>query len=161
MRRWLKGCKGDLTDITLIGYSEGAATVATLLSNLADDPTFLADTNVREQLTAAFLLEVPTGTDFAVLNWDGRNMVNLPRRLADAGMGKVKLGDIWNMGSKVHLPGPILGWEAHSYPYGDIRWRDFPPDNPVAQWALTFTIHHPDVRTSPHTLETIRKVMSR
>jgi hypothetical protein len=91
-----------LTDIKLVGYSEGAATVAAYLSNTS---------SINDNLTAAFMLERPT--------WPlpGYNpLINVPEKLKEADLTKIILADIWNNASIVHNS-PISNWLGYSHPY--------------------------------------------
>lgn len=105
--------EGDLTNIKLVGFSEGAATIGTLLANVADNPNYM--TNVRDELKLAMLLECPTGplTERGIHNYDWTRLNNLPDRLTAAG-AKRQLGDAWNSASMVHRT-KLDGWNSYSY----------------------------------------------
>jgi hypothetical protein len=94
-----------LTDIKLVGYSEGAATVA----------SYLADTdNINENLTAAFMLERPTWGWPVISGYNP--FINVPEKVEQAKPGII-MADIWNTASIVHNS-PIDDWgERYSYPY--------------------------------------------
>jgi hypothetical protein len=128
--------RGDLKDITLIGFSEGAATVGTFLSNLADNPD-LVSSDISDELHAAILLECPTGSlpSLVILNYDSNNLNNLPERLRDTGFA-INLADIWNTASLAHLTGALPGWELMSFTYNSLAGYNpaahllMPPGNP-------------------------------
>jgi len=109
----------DLTDIKIIGHSEGAAAIVTVLDKLANDDNFLAETNVRDELEAAVMLDCPTGIFHNLVDgWEDNRYNNLPDRLKGAEMGHVKLLDVWNDASPAHMPGPMPGWyPGITFPY--------------------------------------------
>jgi len=113
------------TDVKLLGFSEGAATVGAFLSQLASDP---AGTQARMGLTkatdivAAVLFECPVST-VSSLRGNGLNrgmLEDLPGNLARARF-KIRLSDVWNKASIVH-GGSLSGWEGHSYSYDSRSW---------------------------------------
>ncbi len=115
-----------LTDIKLIGHSEGAAAIITVLDKIANDDTFLADTNIRSELQAAITIEAPTiglglEADNFVLGWDQDRYDNLPLELYGKGIG-VELLDIWNEVSLVHSTCPMPGWSDYSWSYSSATW---------------------------------------
>ncbi|MBI4331763.1 MAG: RHS repeat-associated core domain-containing protein [Chloroflexi bacterium] len=103
----------DYTDIKIMGHSEGAATVGTLMAELADNPNILPE-SVRNQLRAVFLLETPTGlANLGVRNFNFFELSDLPRRLGNV-RGGIIIADIYNSASKVHDM-MIPGWEGNTY----------------------------------------------
>ena len=142
---------GSYTDIKLIGFSEGAAAVGVMLSELAKGS--LGD-NVQsvlsEELEAAFLLETPAGFNRvaagAVRGFEEADVNGLPKKLRTSGYD-VTLGDIWVRESLVHQSIPIYGWEDCAYSYNSIspmwgldQWWAFP-----LRAILTPTAFHSDV----------------
>jgi RHS repeat-associated protein len=123
---------GALTDIKLVGYSEGAATVATFLSNLADNP---GSCNNFSDLTAAFLLETPTWGTTLPHNYDPGCLNDLPSRLKG-----VTLADIWNTNSGVHISGILPGWEKD---VNSFRYDSFTP-----QESQMFAMLAPEAQSS-------------
>jgi len=108
------------TDVKLLGHSEGAATVAAFLSELANDPVAAAEkmgaTKISD-IKAAVLLECPTnqkGFEHIPLTL-GSSMNNLPGRLIGANLG-IRVADVWDKGSLAH-GGQAPGWEGYSHPY--------------------------------------------
>jgi RHS repeat-associated protein len=123
--------KGDLTDIKLIGFSEGAATVGTFLANIADNREYAA--SYRGELRSAMLLECPTGpgTFTRLDNYNYSKLNDLPKRLKNANV-KISIGDAWNSASIVHRTTPSgEGWNRYSY---DSR-----------SWALRMLDHIPNI----------------
>ena len=115
------------TDVKLLGFSEGAATVGAFLSQLASDP---AGTQARmgstkaTDIAAAVLFECPAST-LSSLRGNGfdRSMLNkLPDRLAKAKLN-IRLSDVWNKASIVH-GGSLSGWGGHSYSYDSRPWYE-------------------------------------
>jgi RHS repeat-associated protein len=105
----------ELTDIKIIGHSEGAAATINVLDRLTRDPDYLAGINVRNELTAAVMLDAPTGiSDLFVDDWDDVAYNGLPARMNQAGMGDVKLLDVWNTASIVHSTGVMPGWNQYN-----------------------------------------------
>jgi RHS repeat-associated protein len=135
---------GEYTDIKLIGHSEGAATVAKVLDKIAEDDSFLADTDVRDELAAAVLLDCPTGwVDFFVLNWDDAALVNLPQRLSDKGIS-MDFADIYT--TWIHSV-TREGWEGYSHKisvegrYARLRHSNICTDEDALQiMQVTFEI---------------------
>jgi len=105
---------GDLTDIKLIGHSEGAATVGKYLSNLSYNKEY-ASQYVQDELRSAILLECPTGaSDTFVYNFNAEvDLYYLPARMANTDVD-IKLSDQWNVGSIAHASGILPGWEGNS-----------------------------------------------
>jgi hypothetical protein len=113
---------GQLTDIKIIGHSEGGAAIVTVLDQLANDDSFLAETNVRDELKAAIMLETPT---VPLIGWNPSRYNNLPQELVDVGMD-VQLLDVWNEASPAHMIGTMPGWGAGNTYSHDTRnpWLD-------------------------------------
>lgn len=112
-----------LTDIKIIGFSEGAATLAQFLAELVEDPG-IVDSRFLEELTAAILIECPTGaSDIWVNGWDDSVMEGLPQALHNVeGLEDLIVADIWNAASIVHNGGVKAGWEDYSFSYCSIPW---------------------------------------
>jgi len=112
-----------LTDIRLIGFSEGAGAIGKFLSMLADNPN-IVPASVRQQLRAAVMLEAPTGTAASAYAYGfARSDVNdVPGNLARAGID-INLADIWNTASIVH-GGQLKGWKAYSRSYDSRPWLE-------------------------------------
>jgi len=110
-----------LTDIKLVGFSEGAATVGVLLSDLADGRSTLSPSIVGE-LRAAVMLECPTGLgqQLAIRGYDDRSLYDLPGRLEKARID-IDIADIYNSASVVH-GGPLPGWEGRTFSYDSRPW---------------------------------------
>jgi RHS repeat-associated protein len=107
---------GDYHDIKLIGHSEGALAIVSVLDAMADIPTLLP--NARNEIKAAVMLDAPTGIAGSfVSGFDQSDYNNLPGRLNKADM-KTGLLDVWNEASPVHSPGPMPGWDdSNTYSY--------------------------------------------
>ncbi|MDD4860352.1 MAG: RHS repeat-associated core domain-containing protein, partial [Dehalococcoidales bacterium] len=107
-----------LTNIKLVGFSEGGATVAKLLSNLASNPDTSLAQQMRKELKGAFILETPNTFRAGPLigNYSPRDLLSLPDKLHREGFNIV-LADIWNVFSVFHSPDPTEGWKDYSYPY--------------------------------------------
>ena len=113
------------TDVKLLGFSEGAATVGAFLSQLASDP---AGTQARmgstkaTDIVAAVLFECPASTVSSLRGngFDRSMLTNLPKRLAEARL-KIGLSDVWNKASIVH-GGALSGWKGYSYSYDSRSW---------------------------------------
>lgn len=120
---------GELTDIKLIGHSEGACAIVTVLDKLAKDDSYLADTNVRDELQAAVMLEGITGwTDVnmpfldTISGWDEDAYNDLPMRLAVVAPQALLL-DVWNKASVVHSQGRMPGWnKSNTFSYDSRPW---------------------------------------
>jgi hypothetical protein len=121
------------TDVKLFGFSEGAATVATFLWQLANDPQGtgekMGSTPISE-IKAAVLFECPNNHisrffgDFDTSDpptFHGLN--NIPDKLSNAKLD-IRLADVWNTASIVH-GGTAKGWEglSHSYDSRDVPQR--------------------------------------
>jgi RHS repeat-associated protein len=159
---------GGLTDIKIIGHSEGAAATALVLDTLAKNNGFIGETDVGSELTAAFLLDAPTGIGdmFVKPGFFDINSAynNLPRDIHNvASMQNVILADIWNTASLVHAPYTMPGWTGYSYPYDSRSWWDTILTAPIFPWYLpaqgigTIASYHNDPRTSEHTLKIIQQ----
>ena len=111
-----------LEDIKLIGFSEGAAAVITVLDKLANDDSFLDYTNVRDVLSAAITIESITlqGSSLRVKGWDENRYNNLPQRLSKVARN-AQLLDVWNEASFVHSHA-AQGWEKNSLSYDSRPW---------------------------------------
>lgn len=166
---------GELTDIKIVGHSEGAAATAVVLDQLANDNSYLANTNVRNQLTAAFLLDAPTGiSDFFVRGPSiNRAYHDLPAEVhAHPSMREMKMADIWNTASIVHSPGQMSGWEYHSYSYDSRSWVEkafsfslsFLCPGPIPGYSYSDIIgtafkYHGDPLASDYTIDVIKNLL--
>jgi hypothetical protein len=159
---------GELTDIKIIGHSEGAAATAVVLDKLAKNNGFIGETNVGVELTAAFLLDAPTGIGDLFVGpgcFDiNHAYYNLPRDIHNVpSMREVILADIWNTASLVHAHGNMPGWNGYSHPYDSRAWWDTILTVPVFPWYLaaqgvgTLVSYHNDPRTSEYTIKTIQQ----
>jgi hypothetical protein len=109
----------ELTDIKLIGHSEGAAAIITVLDNLAQTGGYIGGKNIGDELTAAITIDAPTvmGADSVVDGWDVDRYNKLPDRLTRGGMN-VQLLDVWNEASIAHSTCTMPGWgEQNTYSY--------------------------------------------
>jgi RHS repeat-associated protein len=123
----------ELTDIKLIGHSEGASAIVNVLDRLSHEDEFLDDTNVRDQLEAAVMLEGLSGMSGLVVDgWDPWTYNNLPADLAEKNIN-VRLMDIWNGSSAyVHSIGTMPGWDwTNSWTYYTQVWDFGAHANPL------------------------------
>jgi len=149
--------QGDLTDIKLIGFSEGAATVGTFLARLAENPNIVSS-SVRSELRSAILMDCPTGTgqSLAMWNYDSAALNKLPQHLADARID-ISLADVWNRASMVH-GGQLPGWKGVSFSYDSRPWyeqaftRAAGPVGAIYRGARTMSYHN-DVPRSGYALK--------
>jgi len=107
----------ELTDIKLIGFSEGAAAIGTFLSRLADDLNIISS-SARDELSAAILLECPSGIggSIFVTDYGVRTLYDLPSELKEAGIN-ISLANIYNEASMATTFPGLRGWGdvTHSY----------------------------------------------
>ena len=161
---------GDYKDIKIIGHSEGAAATAIVLDRMANDSSYLANTNVRDELTAAFLLDAPTGISDFFVGGPSINSAynNLPAEVhANTSMGNVILADIWNTASIVHSLGDMPGWERNSHSYDSRSWWEqtlsyFSPELlPGYSYfdLLNTGRYHSDPLTSDYTIDVIHYLL--
>jgi RHS repeat-associated protein len=160
---------GKYQDIKIIGHSEGALATAKVLDEIAKNK----DTRLSNTLTAAFLLDAPTGfiADQLVFGNSDSIYYDLPRRLHSVqGMENVQLLDIWNIASCVHFPHAMPGWSENSISY-DSRpfWLQVIcsscPDLIYAygrgygldDFIGTLISYHDDPRTSSFVFDTIQR----
>ncbi|MBN2543353.1 RHS repeat-associated core domain-containing protein [bacterium] len=138
---------GDLTDIKLIGHSEGAAAIITVLDKLANDDNYLADTNVRNELQAAVMVEGITGILHNVVQgWEDNRYNDLPGRLAKKAPNATLL-DVWNAASIVHSTGRMPGWSKSNTYFYNSSWLGshmhwfFGPIGLLGRWGMTLKYH--------------------
>ena len=152
----------ELTAIKIIGHSEGAAATINVLDRLTGDPDYLAGTNVRNELTAAVLLDAPTGiSDFLVDDWDDAAYNDLPARMNQAGMGDVKLLDVCNTASVAHFSGIMPGWnEYNTYYYSSQPGLNRNSLLGLFTSLVNFGQYHGDPRINPAIISMINTVIS-
>jgi RHS repeat-associated protein len=154
----------QLTDIKLIGHSEGAASIVTVLDELAENDDYLANTNVRDELKAAVMLDNITGIPHNVVDgWEDNRYNNLPDRLKSAGMN-INLLDVWNTASIVHSTGRMPGWDAsNTYSYNSswfgshMHWF-IGPIGQFGRWGRTGK-YHADPLTNSKVIERVRETL--
>jgi RHS repeat-associated protein len=139
----------DLTDIKLIGHSEGAAAIVDVLDKIANDDNYLAGTTVRDELEAAIMLENITGDpSWIVGDWSDHAYDYLPDRLAKKLERHVKLLDVWNLASIVHESGIMPGWGMfNSYWY----W--------YSHGIFSIMANHNDPLTNPDVIDEIKETL--
>ena len=131
---WLTNHTG-VTDLKIIGHSEGAATVGTYIANWLDGrirntPGFegekywtlvsqAASDLLNSQLRGVFLVDCPTGiSDIGLANYDSNRLNDVGWKLSrEKG---IKSGDIYNACSIVHSV-PLSGWNS----YNVASWNDY------------------------------------
>jgi RHS repeat-associated protein len=152
----------DLTDIKIIGFSEGAAATGKFLNDLAANPNIVKNSS---EIQGAALLECPTGiSDLMVNNFDDSMLYNLPKIL------NFPVLDIWNRASIVHDSGTLPRWnKTNSFSYDSRPWwaqgleylGAFAADYALGwaggagldllyQLAMTGKVYHGDILTDPY-----------
>jgi hypothetical protein len=116
----------NLTDIKLIGHSEGAAAIITVLDKLSQTGGNMGGKNIGDELKAAVTIEAPTTSllgieaDWCVSGWNQDRYNDLPKELGGKFPG-LQLLDIWNENSLAHSAGPMPGWSTiNTYSYGSF-----------------------------------------
>lgn len=111
------------TNVMLLGFSEGAATIVSFLWQLANDPGGTAQkmgSTPASEISAAVLFECTAGISSMTYGDHSPpglfpGLDGLPRALTNAELN-IRLADVWNINSVVHGQ-PANGWEKLSYPY--------------------------------------------
>lgn len=157
---------GGYTDIKIIGFSEGACATAMVLDQLANNGEFLGGTDVRDELTAAIMLEAPTWPSPIVHGNNPRVLIDLPSEVhAVPGMRDVILADIWNEASIAHQNTPLPGWEDYSFMYDSRGWLGaFDPSTWFDYWSvreilLSGPYYHGDVLKNGQVLEQMKGLL--
>jgi hypothetical protein len=114
----------ELTDIKLIGFSEGAAAIGTFLSRLADDQNIISS-SARDELSAAILLECPTGIggSIFVTDYGVRTLYDLPSELEEAGID-INIANIYNRASMATTFPGMRGWGDVTHSYDSRSWLE-------------------------------------
>jgi RHS repeat-associated protein len=124
---WLSNptnAEGDsivVTDLKIIGHSEGAATVGTYVAewlhpegNSSQSATDL----LNSQLSGVFLVDCPIGiSSMGLWNYRGSKLNGVGKELEDRG---IKSADIYNSYSFARLGFPLSGWDS----YNVASWND-------------------------------------
>jgi RHS repeat-associated protein len=100
--------KGDLTDIKLIGFSEGGCTVGRAGYEMAAGESGI-NRDVQQEIEAIIMLDAPIGRGPLIRNFESDRLKNLPSNLKEAGFDIVCL-DIYNSSSPSHMSSAIKGW---------------------------------------------------
>jgi hypothetical protein len=146
----------NCTDIKLVGFSEGAATVGAFLDKLANNSKFLKDSPIRDELQMAVLMEAPTAPFAAgIMNgYTDNTLKNLPERLLLKAGIKIQLGYIFNSASVV---GSIVpkGWGGKTYSY-----TSYHPNaliNPILPYGIEqfYSQNHSDILHNKYTVDVI------
>jgi hypothetical protein len=107
-----------LTNVKLIGHSEGAASVGKFARQYVEDPSI-----IENNLETIILINCPTGyaVDMLVGGYNTSLLYNLPIDLGKLG---VKCLDIYNESDFVHGSGTLPGWENNTFNYNSSgMWR--------------------------------------
>jgi RHS repeat-associated protein len=118
-----------VTDLKIVGHSEGAATVGTYIGDWikgSDKVSASSSSLLNDQLSGVFLVDCPTGiSNIKVNNFDYRDLNKVGNELQKRG---IKSADIYNGCGIVHSSS-LSGWKS----YDVSKWYDYLA-GPVAWW---------------------------
>ncbi|MBN1190560.1 MAG: hypothetical protein JXA46_12470 [Dehalococcoidales bacterium] len=102
-----------MTDLKILGHSEGGATVGTYISDWADQTGNIsqsANNLLNSQLSGVFLVDCPTGKlpNSRIANYNYRKLNGLGEKLSYKG---IVSADIFNSCSLVHQS-TLSGWDS-------------------------------------------------
>ena len=143
------------TNIKLVGFSEGAATVGAFLDKLATHSKYLEDSSIRKELKMAILMEALACPGAAGLfsGYTDNTLKNLPSRMVKADIN-IQLGYIYNDASIVATPVPE-GWDGKTYSYTSYHpWALINPIWPVGVFQF-FSENHSDILHNQYTVSVI------
>jgi pimeloyl-ACP methyl ester carboxylesterase len=153
--RWAQNHRPD-DPVHLIGFSEGAATIAVFLNKLTngEDPV----PGVSSRIRTAILLDVPKGWGRSVVvhGYDESVLVDLPSRLGSAG------NDILCLNARSLLSiaqtGIIDSWGDHSMEY---RRPEYPTTWSISHLVLNWSYYHNDVHNTTIVTDWLRDMMNK
>ena len=150
LNEFLANPENNLTDIKLIGHSEGAATVGQCAADYINSSGNLsAETRamLEKQLKAVFLLECPTGagTSLGLKNFNASNLAGVGKSLGETG---IKAANIYNSNSLVDRD-HLQGWRNVDVGtwYDRVGALSMSACGPLAFAASSFYFYHQLVRT--------------
>ncbi|MFC2020567.1 RHS repeat-associated core domain-containing protein [Chloroflexota bacterium] len=148
-----------LTDVKIIGFSEGAAATVMVLDDIANGAQY------GDEITHAIMLETPR----ALFGYDNNKRIDLPDRLAEEKSGNkgIVVGDFRNTASFVSSD---PGWGGGADSYYDSFFEPWPwleaaayyanPWAGVAATAINQIVNHNDITTDQRTYDFIGDVLS-
>jgi RHS repeat-associated protein len=110
-----------VTDLKIMGHSEGAATTGTYIADWLDGSNKVSKSSaglLDTQLKGVFLLDCPTGISGDwVLNYDYTKLNDVGEKLTNRG---IKAADIYNSCGPIHAA-RLSGWDNYSV----ASWNDY------------------------------------